>query len=210
MKLIEMTVDKYVDTVASDAPAPGGGSVSALAGAQGVGLATMVAALTVGKKKYLDYAETCRQVIETGMPYVQSLKEQVDRDTDAFDMVSAAFKLPKETDEQKAARSAAIQAGTLVSTQVPFETMTMALEALRNAQKLLGGFNTNCASDLGVAALQLNAAVKGAWLNVLINIGGMKDKEKAAEYREKGQAIVDEAEGIAFDIYSEVERIVNA
>ncbi|MBE6994120.1 MAG: cyclodeaminase/cyclohydrolase family protein [Ruminococcaceae bacterium] len=210
MKLIEMTVDKYVDTVASDAPAPGGGSVSALAGAQGAGLATMVAALTVGKKKYLDYAETCNQVIETGMPYVQSLKEQVDRDTDAFDMVSAAFKLPKETDEQKAARSAAIQAGTLVSTQVPFETMTMALEALRNAQKLLGGFNTNCASDLGVAALQLNAAVKGAWLNVLINIGGMKDKEKAAEYREKGQAIVDEAEGIAFDIYSEVERIVNA
>ncbi len=210
MKLIDMHVRDYIDTVASDAPAPGGGSVSALGGAQGAGLVTMVAGLTVGKKKYAERESACREIIDAGLPLVQALKEQVDLDTEAFNLISEAFKLPKETDEQKRARSAAIQAGTLTSTEVPFRTMELALEALKNARRLLNGFNQNAASDLGVAALQLNACVKGAWLNVLINTGSLKDKEKADAFRTRGQKLVDEADAVAAVIFAEVERIVGA
>ncbi|MGM9639472.1 MAG: cyclodeaminase/cyclohydrolase family protein [Butyricicoccaceae bacterium] len=209
MKLVEMSVAAYIDTVASDAPAPGGGSASALCGAQGAGLSTMVAGLTLGKKKYADRQAACEAIHGDGMPLVEALKAQVDKDTEAFNLVSAAFKMPKETDDEKAARSAAIQQGTLVSTEVPFETMKLALEALRNAHKLLEGFNTNAASDLGVAALDLLACVKGAWLNVLINIGSLKDAEKAAAFKAEGLAIVREAEELAGAIYGAVEEMVS-
>ncbi|MDD6316984.1 MAG: cyclodeaminase/cyclohydrolase family protein [Clostridia bacterium] len=209
MKLVEMSVAAYIDTVASDAPAPGGGSASALCGAQGAGLSTMVAGLTLGKKKYADRQAACEAIRGDGMPLVEALKAQVDKDTEAFNLVSAAFKMPKETDAEKAARSAAIQQGTLVSTEVPFETMKLALEALRNAHKLLEGFNTNAASDLGVAALDLLACVKGAWLNVLINIGSLKDAEKAAAFKAEGLAIVREAEELAGAIYGAVEEMVS-
>ena len=209
MKLVEMSVAAYIDTVASDAPAPGGGSASALCGAQGAGLSTMVAGLTLGKKKYADRQAACEAIRGDGMPLVEALKAQVDKDTEAFNLVSAAFKMPKETDAEKAARSAAIQQGTLVSTEVPFETMKLALEALRNAHKLLEGFNANAASDLGVAALDLLACVKGAWLNVLINIGSLKDAEKAAAFKAEGLAIVREAEELASAIYGAVEEMVS-
>ena len=105
--------------------------------------------------------------------------------------------MPKSTDEEKAARSAAIQAGTLVSTQVPFETMGLALEALRTAEKLLSGFNDSSASDLGVAAWNLLTCVKGAWLNVCINIGSLKDKVKAEMFRVRGLEILREADSFA-------------
>lgn len=207
-KLVQMTVEEYINTVASDAPAPGGGSASALCGAQGAGLVTMVAGLTVGKKKYADREEASRAVIEGGMPYVEGLKAQIDRDTEAFELVSNAFKLPKETDEEKKARSAAIQAGTLTATEVPFDTMKMALEALRNARGLLDGFNTSAASDLGVAALELLACVKGAWLNVLINIGSLKDREKAEEFRARGLEMVAEAQTLSDEIYDNAMRFI--
>lgn len=208
MKLTEMTVDTYLDTMASDAPAPGGGSASALCGAQGAGLVTMVAGLTVGSKKYADFRDRCQETLDQGLPYVSSLTAQIDRDTDAFNLVSAAFKMPKNTDEERSARSQAIQAGTLASTEAPLETMRLSLAALRNAKTLLEGFNASAASDLGVAALDLLAAVKGAWLNVLINIGSLKDKERAENFRQEGGAILREAEDLANEIYAEVEKMI--
>lgn len=208
MKLTEMTVDTYLDTMASDAPAPGGGSASALCGAQGAGLVTMVAGLTVGSKKYADFRDRCQETLDRGLPYVSSLTAQIDRDTDAFNLVSAAFKMPKNTDEERSARSQAIQAGTLASTEAPLETMRLSLAALRNAKTLLEGFNASAASDLGVAALDLLAAVKGAWLNVLINIGSLKDKERAENFRQEGGAILREAEDLANEIYAEVEKMI--
>lgn len=207
-KLVRMTVEEYIDTVASSSPAPGGGSASALCGAQGAGLVTMVAGLTVGKKKYADREEAAKAVIEGGMPCVDGLKGQIDRDTEAFELVSSAFKLPKETDEEKKARSAAIQAGTLTATEVPFDTMKMALEALRNARGLLEGFNTSAASDLGVAALELLACVKGAWLNVLINIGSLKDRERAERFRAEGLEILAEAQTLSDEIYDNAMRFI--
>lgn len=199
-----MQVKEYLDVLKSDAPAPGGGSVSALAGAQGVGLFMMVADLTIGKEKYADFQEVCLSAKEKGMTLYTSLFEGIDKDTEAFNLVSAAFKMPKATDEEKAARSAAIAAGTLVATEVPFTTMQYCMEGLKIAESLVGHSNPNAASDLGVAALNLLAGVRGAWLNVRINLPGVKDAEKKEYFEKTGSEIHEEAEKIANKIYSQI------
>lgn len=203
MKLTEMTVEAYLALLSSDAPAPGGGSAAALCGAQGAGLAAMAAGLTVRSPKYDGTA--AQRLQEDSLAQVQKLQDQIDRDADAFHLVSAAYKLPKDSDEARQKRSQAIQAGTLASTQAPLETMAVALEALQTARTLLGQFNANAASDLGVAALNLLAAVKGAWLNVLINTGSLKDRQQAEDCQRKGQSILQEAEALAAEIYQALE-----
>lgn len=208
MKLADMTVRGFLNEMASDSPAPGGGSAAAFCGAQGAGLAAMVASFTIGRKKFADFEENAIAVRDAELNLVEKLTIQIDKDTEAFNLVAAAFKLPKSTDEEKAARSAAIQAGTLVSTEVPFETMGLALDALRCAEKLLNGFNDGAASDLGVAAWNLLTCVKGAWLNVGINIGSLKDKETAESFRTRGLEILHEAEGIAAKIAAHTEKII--
>ena len=208
MKLIDMTTVAYLNELGSDAPAPGGGSASALCGAQGAGLAAMVAALTLGKKKYEADQDLCTAVKAECARLQEALTAQIDADTEAFNAVSAAFKLPKESDSDKAARSAAIQKATLLATEVPFGTMKLAVEALTEAQKLVGHSNTNAASDLGVAALNLTACVKGAWLNVLINLGGLKDEAACAAFRQDGTAMVREAEELGNAIYKAIELVV--
>ena len=204
MKLIDMQVKDYLDLLKSDAPAPGGGSVSALAGAQGVGLFMMVADLTLGKEKYADYQEICVQAKEKGVALYEELVESIDKDTDAFNLIADAFKMPKETDEEKAARRKAIADGTLVATQVPFRTMQLGYEGLMIAKEMIGKSNPNAASDLGVAILNLTACIKGAWLNVMINLPGVKDEEKAAYYAAEGKKMYDEADAIASGLYEDV------
>lgn len=202
MKLAEMTVTSYLDLLNSDAPAPGGGSASALCGAQGAALVSMVAGLTLGKKKYPDDQELCAEVAKKASALKNALLAQVDKDTEAFNLVSAAFKLPKETEEQKAARSNAIADATLVATQVPFQTMKLCLEVMQYAKALIGHSNTNAASDLGVSALNLITCMKGAWLNVLINLGGLKDGSAAAKFRTEGANMVAAAQTQADEIYA--------
>ena len=191
MKLTEMTVHDYLELVASDAPAPGGGSASALVGAQGVGLFTMVAGLTLGRKKYVDFADNCNEIIEAGKPIVAELTAQIDRDTDAYNLISAAFKMPKDTDEEKAARKEAIYDATVVATNAPLYTLELCRNGMELGKKLIGKFNTNCASDFGVGALNVKAAAYGAWMNVLINVSGL-DEEAAADYKEKGMKLIGE------------------
>ena len=204
MKLIDMQVKEYLEVLKSDAPAPGGGSVSALAGAQGAALFMMVADLTIGKEKYADYQEVCKEAKEKGMAIYEELTAAVDKDTEAFNLVSAAFKMPKNTDEEKAARKRAIADGTLAATQVPFRTMELGYEGLKLAQTMIGKSNPNAASDLGVAVLNLTACIKGAWLNVKINLPGVKDEAKAAYYAKEGQKMYDAADAVAHDLYNQV------
>ena len=208
MKLVEMTVSSYLDLLNSDAPAPGGGSASALCGAQGAALVSMVAGLTIGKKKYPDDQELCAEVAKKASCLKNALLAQVDKDTEAFNLVSEAFKLPKETNEQKAVRSKAIADATLVATEVPFMTMKLCLETLHYTKSLIGHSNTNAASDLGVSALNLITCMKGAWLNVLINLGGVKDEAKANEFRTKGEEMVKTAQKEADEIYKATIEIL--
>lgn len=204
MLLIDHTVKGFVEVLASDAPAPGGGSVSALCAANGAALTAMVARLTLGKKKYEASADLMNEVIPAATALQQELTAAIDKDTDAFNLVSAAFKMPKETDDEKKARSAKIAEGMVVSTKVPLETMELSLKTLQITHKMLGNFNTNAASDLGVAALNLSAAVRGAWLNVLINLGSLKDADFAETCRARGTEIEHEATKLADEIYNAV------
>lgn len=206
-KLAELTVTEFVDLLASDAPAPGGGSAAALEGALGAALSAMVCLLTTvgkSKEKYADYQEFVLESQKKATDLKVRFVDVMDRDTEAFNVVSAAFGMPKATDEEKAARSAAIQKGLEGCTATPFEMMELSLETLELTADLLGKTNDSAASDLGVSALSLRAAIQGAWLNVLINIGGIQDQAFADEYRQKGQALLDKALPLADAIYQEV------
>ena len=208
MKLAEMNVTQFADVLASDAPAPGGGSTAALAGALGAALTAMVCELSVGKKQFAEIREDLLTVQAKASNLRKRFLDVMDRDTDAFLVVSNAFAMPKATDEEKAARSAAIQKGLEGCTATPFEMMQLAAETIALTESLLGRFNTAAASDLGVGALTLRTAVQGAWLNVLINIGSLKNKELAEDYRAKGQALVDEVVTAADRVYAQVLTLV--
>ena len=204
MKLADLKVTEFVDLLASDAPAPGGGSAAALEGAIGAALTAMVCGLTKGKKKFAEFNDLAVEAEAKALALKDRFVDVMDRDTEAFNVVSAAFGMPKATDEEKAARSAAIQKGLEGCTATPFEMMEIALETLELTDSILGKSNDSAASDLGVSALSLRAAVQGAWLNVLINIGSLKNKELAEDYRVKGEAILAKALPLADKIYNEV------
>ena len=207
MKLADMQVTQFCDVLASDAPAPGGGSTAALEGALGAALTAMVCGLTtVGKsrEKYAEYQEFVLASQKKALDLKARFMDVMDRDTEAFNVVSAAFGMPKATDEEKAARSAAIQKGLEGCTRTPFEMMELAAETLELTAELLGKTNDSAASDLGVSALSMRAAIQGAWLNVLINIGSLKNKELAEDYRKKGEALLAKALPLADQIYQNV------
>ena len=208
MKLAEMTVTQFADVLASDAPAPGGGSTAALAGALGAALTAMVCRLTEGRKKYAEFEPFVLEVKEKATALQAKFIDVMDRDTEAFMVISNAYGMPKSTDEEKAASSAAIQAGLVKSTETPMEMMELSAETIALTESLLGKFNTASASDLGVGALTLRTAVQGAWLNVLINIGSLKDTDLADQYRTKGQALVDQVVAAADRVYAEVLTLV--
>ena len=207
MKLADLPVNGFVEELASDSPAPGGGSAAALEGALGAALTAMVCTLTtVGKSKetYADYQEFVIETRAKASDLQARFVDVMDRDTEAFNVVSAAFGMPKATDEEKAARSAAIQKGLEGCTATPFEMMELATATLELADSMLGKFNTTAAGDLGVAALSLRSAIQGAWLNVLINIGSLKNKELAEDYRVKGEAMLAKALPLADKVYETV------
>ena len=204
MKLVEMTVSEFADVMASDAPAPGGGSASALNGAIGAGLAAMVCALTVGKKKYAEYEAQTAEAQQKAVALKDRFIKIIDSDTEAFNAVSVVFAMPKDTDEEKAARKAAMQAALKVCTISPFEMMELACEALEVVTALVGKSNVSAASDLGCAALNLRSAIQGAWLNVCINVGGIQDEAFAKEYREKGEALLAKALPMADAAYQAI------
>jgi formiminotetrahydrofolate cyclodeaminase len=152
MKLADMQVTQFCDVLASDAPAPGGGSTAALEGALGAALTAMVCGLTtVGKsrEKYAEYQEFVLASQKKALDLKARFVDVMDRDTEAFNVVSAAFGMPKATDEEKAARSAAIQKGLEGCTRTPFEMMELAAETLELTAELLGKTNDSAASDLG-------------------------------------------------------------
>ncbi|MCI9242482.1 MAG: cyclodeaminase/cyclohydrolase family protein [Lawsonibacter sp.] len=206
MKLAELKTAEFVDLLASDAPAPGGGSAAALEGALGAALTAMVCSLTIGKKKYAEFEELAAEAQKKAAGLKARFVDVMDRDTEAFNVVSAAFGMPKATDEEKAARSAAIQKGLEGCTKTPFEMMELAAETLELTASILGKSNDSAASDLGVSALSLRAAIQGAWLNVLINIGSLKNKELAEDYRKKGEALLAKALPLADQIYDTVVK----
>ena len=175
--LIEKSVTSFLDELASNSPAPGGGSVAALSGALGGALTSMVCNLTIGKKKYLDVEADMKNVLRQSEDLRRRFTVLIDKDTHAFNKVMEAFSLPKETDDQKALRSAAIQEATKEAALVPLEVMKHVIDGLALAKTVAEKGNANSASDAGVSAIMLGAAMEGAALNVQINLSSIQDTD---------------------------------
>ena len=175
-KLIRMSVKDFAYETASESPAPGGGSVSALVGALGAALATMVANLSAGKRGWDDRWEEFSQWAEKGQEVMGELLRLVDEDTRAFNRIMETYALPKSSPEEIAARSAAIGEATLNAAQVPLETMKAAAKVLPIAEAMARDGNPNSSSDAGVASLAARAAIRGAALNVRINADSLEDR----------------------------------
>jgi formiminotetrahydrofolate cyclodeaminase len=175
--LVKKTVNGFLDELASSSPAPGGGSVAALAGALGAALTSMVCNLTIGKKKYAHVDGEMKKILKDAAELRSRFTGLVDKDTEAFNKVMEAFGLPKENDAQKALREAAIVAATKEATMVPLEVMKHCIDALALAQNVAANGNKNSVSDAGVSALMLHAACESAALNVRINLNGLSDQE---------------------------------
>jgi formiminotetrahydrofolate cyclodeaminase len=171
------TLAAFLDELASSSPAPGGGSVAALAGALGAALTSMVCNLTIGKKKYAAAEEEMKKILMQSEEMRELFTVLIDKDTEAFNKVMEAFSLPKETEPQKALRSAAIREATKEATNVPLEVMKHCIDALALAQQVADSGNVNSVSDAGVSAYMLHAAVEAAALNVRINLNNLGDSE---------------------------------
>lgn len=188
-RLVDMTVTGFANETASDSPAPGGGSIAALAGALGASLGTMVANLSAGKRGWEDRVEEFSVWAEKGQQLKDRLLFLVDEDTRAFDAIMQAFGLPKDTPEQVAERKAAIQEASKYATLTPYYTMQAAYDCVELLQEMAEKGNPNSLSDVGVGALCIKTAVRGAWLNVITNASGLADKAWAADIVEKARAI---------------------
>lgn len=205
-KLVDFTCKGFALETASESPAPGGGSISAYAGALGAALGTMVANLSGHKPGWDDKWKYFSDWAEQGQAIVSELLYLVDEDTAAFNKIMACFGMPKDTPEEKAARSAALQEATIYATQVPLRTMKAAFSAFPLIEAMAKEGNPNSVSDAGVGALSIRTAVQGAYLNVKINAAGIKDRTVA-------DAILAEAAGIAIFTDAkekEILEVVNA
>jgi len=175
------TVQKYLEELSSNSPTPGGGNVAALCGALSASLGVMVCNLTIGKKKYLDVENEMKELKEKLSASLEKFILLGKNDNEAFDRVMDAFKLPKETDEQKRLRNEAIEKSTLEAAYVPAEVIKNCREVIPLFEIIANKGNQNSLSDAGVAVAVISAASEGAFLNVLINYSSLTEKQKAAE-----------------------------
>jgi len=191
-KLVDLSLSGFSNETLSESPAPGGGSVSAYIGALGAALGSMVANLSAHKRGWDDRWEEFSNWAEKGKQAHDRLLKLVDEDTAAFNAIMDAFSLPKNTDQEKKQRSAAIQAATKHAIEVPFEVMQTAFHSFEVIQAMAEIGNPNSVSDAGVGALCARSAVYGAYLNVRINAGGLADKAFAEDILSKASKLLQE------------------
>ncbi len=203
--LATMSLKGFLQELGSNSPAPGGGSVAALSGSLGAALLEMVCNLTVGKKKYEGVWDEMKRTAKDVSTLRVRLLELVDEDTNAFNDVMKAFKLPKETDEEKAARSKAIQSGYMKAIDTPLETANVCLKVLESAASIAEKGNKNSISDAGVGSDMAASGLEGALINIKINLGSIKDQDFVQEMKKK---IIDMSER-KLELLSGVKKIVD-
>lgn len=204
MELSDLSVRKFTDLLGSDAPAPGGGSAAAIHGALGAALDAMVCSLTVGRKKYEENEAFAAEMFEKAGDLKRRFLEAMETDTAVFSDFSAALSLPKTTEEEKAARTAAMQDALIRCTESPLHIMELACEALQLTKELPGKTNPTASSDVGVAALSLRACIQSAWLNVVINLNSLKDEILVEHFRQRGITLLEQALPLSEEIYKSV------
>ena len=204
-KLVDLTVKAFAEETSRESPAPGGGTISAYMGALGAALGTMVANLSAHKPGWDERWKEFSDWADKGQALITELLHLVDEDTEAFNRIMAAFGLPKKTEEDKAARTAAIQAATLYATEVPLHTMKASFTAFDICRAMAAEGNPNSVSDAGVGALAARAAVLGAGLNVKINAGSLKDRTVADRLVAEANELIEKANQAEKEIMAIVE-----
>ena len=203
--MLNLTVNDFLKQLSSDAPAPGGGSASALAGALAAALVNMVANLTRGKEKFAEVEDEMVKLAQDAEDIRQQLMSLMEEDTKAFQQVMSAFRLPKETENEKKQRQDKIQEAMIYAAEVPLKTAQTALKVLELAQIAAEKGNPNAISDAGVAALLAWAGVEGAALNVKINLGSIKNEKIQQQLEAAIDAVTSTAKELRDKIVLEVK-----
>jgi len=206
--MLEKKCSEFINELGTSAPVPGGGSASALVGAIGIALGTMVGELTTGKKNYEQYEAEVSNLIYRSKELTEEFQAAVNADVQAFEPLASAFKMPKASPEEKAAREEAIQAGLAAAADAPLHLAELCVKALRvlDSYSLVG--NKLAISDAGTGAALCEAALKGAKLNVMVNVNMMKDPEVKKSYKNRIDALVDTGIHLAEITYARVEKSI--
>jgi formiminotetrahydrofolate cyclodeaminase len=202
----DMKIEEFLDTLSSASPTPGGGTAAALAGGAASALLAMFSNLTVGKKKYEEvdgrFRETAKKAETLGVRF----RELMDADTRAFDKVMKAYAMPKETEDEKQVRSAAIQEALKKAASVPLETASLALEVLEAANEVAPKGNVNAITDIATASLLADAAIRGALLNVYINLSSIKDASVVEDMKGIAEEILTRSKGITERLFEAAKK----
>lgn len=205
MEIKDKSLQVFIDELASKAPTPGGGSAAAVIGAQAAALVSMVCNLTIGKPKYAEVEAEMKALLEKSEALRETLTGMIKADVDVFDRLMATYGLPKDSDEEKAARSEAIQAALKEATIVPLQCASACAKAIALSRIAAEKGNQGVISDAGVAVMAAYGALKSAALNVYINAGGLKDREFADSKLAELEAILNGADVAAEEVYQIVK-----
>ena len=204
--LTSLSVNDFLNEIASNSPAPGGGSVSALAASLGAALTSMVCRLTLGKKKYADVQREMEETLKQSEMLRVKFIAIIDEDTVAFNKVMAAYGLQKETEEQKTKREAEIQEAMKTATLVPLKLMGLCIKAMELVKLIVERGNQNSISDAGVAALMLHAGCEGAALNVKFNLASLIDAHFVDQIKTKLEQHQTSLNTLTSDIFACVNK----
>ena len=197
MSYLNMELEKFIEVVDSNSPAPGGGSVAALVSTLGIALTRMMGSLAINKKKYRELDDIVKDEFTSKLKKLRKIREKlailIDEDTIVFNELMAAYKLPKETNKEKEIRDDKIQETTLNASEVPYEVAKISMEAMELFPFFTEYGNMNAVTDLGVGAMLLEAGIRGAILNVKINIGSLKDEAKVERFKRRYERIEEES-----------------
>jgi formiminotetrahydrofolate cyclodeaminase len=204
--LTDKTCKEFVDILASKEPVPGGGGASALVGALGMALGSMVGNLTLGKKKYMDVQEDIKAILEKAETLQDELIILVKKDAEAFEPLSKAYGLPRNTIDEKRKRDEVMEEALKIACSTPMEIMEKSLEAILLHEELAVKGTKIAISDVGVGVLFCKSALMGASLNVFINTKMMKDRGYADNINKKAEKMLEEGIRKADDVYRKVEK----
>lgn len=203
--LTDLTIKDFLKKTASNSPVPGGGSIAALGGAISASLLEMVANLTIGKKGYEEFEEEMKEISIAVLEYRNRLIEDIDKDSNAYDAVMAAYRLPKSNDEERDRRSGAIQEALKNAVLVPLEVAKMGLDIIKLAGNIVRDGNKNAITDGAVAAMMARTALLSALYNVKINLSSIKDEAFVNEISDQVGDMEIKIQKLEQDILAEID-----
>ena len=206
--MIKKSVEAFSDELSSSAPTPGGGSVAALMGSMGAALVSMVANLTIGKKKYANVEDEVSRLLEESESLRQKLVDAIQKDVVAFDSVMSVYALPKSSDEEKKFRNQKMQISLKEAIEAPLECAYLAMSVLPLSKKIAEIGNINIISDAGVAALAARAALRSSALNVYVNASSLDDKDFASAKISEVKKLMSESSHLEQEVFDKVSEVI--